>query len=199
MWGWNQPLQTAPLLTSGGKPQEETKQMEVEGGKGGQLTTQQGGQLQPQQLRTIGTRVNIEEQKDKYVVTADLPAFGKFLHVFPSNNCFHYQCDSLTHSLSLSDSMLSLILSCHSILDKENVKIDERDGVLTIDARQKQEHVDEMKVRKEYRIVLRRETECESEHNSLMKSFDSYASYSMLLCTGKELRAPRASIQSHSS
>jgi HSP20 family molecular chaperone IbpA len=75
--GWND----RPLI--GGKIAEEQKMEDV-----GQK--EQGGQLQPAAQSGVGTqlqtfqpqavlraRVNVEEQKDKYLVTADMPGFDK--------------------------------------------------------------------------------------------------------------------------
>jgi len=78
------PLTTAPLLTgdvgstgsllpAGGKGLEESKM--DESGAGGQLTTTGGEQRVG--LPTLRCRVNVEDQKDKLVVTAEVPGFDK--------------------------------------------------------------------------------------------------------------------------
>jgi len=69
-------------LTAGGKAPEESKMDESADGQQQQLTTQQqqgGGQLTlgGLQLPTLRCRVNVEDQKDKLVVTAEVPGFDK--------------------------------------------------------------------------------------------------------------------------
>jgi len=69
-------------LTTGGKAPEESKMDESADGQQQQLTTQQqqgGGQLTlgRLQLPTLRCRVNVEDQKDKLVVTAEVPGFDK--------------------------------------------------------------------------------------------------------------------------
>jgi len=69
-------------LIAGGKAPEESKMDESADGQQQQLTTQQqqgGGQLTlgGLQLPTLRCRVNVEDQKDKLVVTAEVPGFDK--------------------------------------------------------------------------------------------------------------------------
>jgi len=72
------------LQLAGGKQGagDETKMDEsAAGGGSSTLSTQQGGGQQlaqrPQQLPVLRCRVNIEEQKDKYAITAEVPGFDK--------------------------------------------------------------------------------------------------------------------------
>jgi len=103
-FGWNDPFfsfgydpmlmdtpMTPPLLTSGGMGMGMGQDMMERGrgvGKGGEenkmddsgtLTTQQSQQLtRPTgQLPVLRCRVNVEDLADKYIVTAEVPAFDK--------------------------------------------------------------------------------------------------------------------------
>jgi HSP20 family protein len=97
--GWMDPMSSmwdeefgewgpTPLLTAGGQPikggqqtllgkaPEETKMDESTGGQ--QLMQQQGGQqVGGLQLPTLRCRCNVEDLKDKLVVTAEVPGFDK--------------------------------------------------------------------------------------------------------------------------
>jgi len=82
-------LYTMPLLTDTGVGQGqqllgkggEDMKMDESGGGSSALTTQQGGLLtqrqQGLQLPLLRCRVNVEEQKDKYAITAEVPGFDK--------------------------------------------------------------------------------------------------------------------------